>query len=46
MNITLSPRDKIVCTKGVTMLMEANHNYSNNFVRKKITWDDVLTEDD
>ena len=46
MKTTLAPKAKIVRTKGVTMLMEANNNHNNTFVPKMIKWDCVLTKDD
>ncbi|KAG5595050.1 hypothetical protein H5410_036282 [Solanum commersonii] len=46
MKTTLAPKAKKVSNKGVTMLMEANHNHNNTFVPKMIQWDDILTKDD
>lgn len=46
MKTTLSPRAKIVSNKGVTMLIEANHNHNSTFAPKIIKWDDTLTKDD
>ena len=45
MKTTLAPKAKMISNKGVTMLMEANHNHNNTFVPKMIKWDDVLTKD-
>ncbi|KAG5595043.1 hypothetical protein H5410_036275 [Solanum commersonii] len=46
MKTTLAPKVKMVSNKGVTMLMEANHNHNNTFIPKMIKCDDILIEDD
>lgn len=46
MKTTLAPKAKIVSNKGVTMLIEANHNHNNTFAPKIIKWDDIITKDD
>ncbi|CAN4096990.1 unnamed protein product [Withania somnifera] len=46
MKTTLAPRARISSTKGVTMLMEANHEHGNTFVPRIIEWSDILSKDE
>ncbi|KAG5606587.1 hypothetical protein H5410_028079 [Solanum commersonii] len=46
MKTTLAPKARIESQKGVTMLMEANHEHSTIFVPRLLKWNDVLSSND
>ncbi|KAG5571278.1 hypothetical protein H5410_061044 [Solanum commersonii] len=46
MKTTLAPKAHTESQKGVTMLMEANHQHSTIFIPRLLNWNDVLSSND